>query len=130
MPVAAAQLVLLTASEDGTLVGTEGFASALPLAASGPGEPFVTAAGLLGLMVVWRSFYATFLDVVNFRNAGGGKRDKDADQRHFMSALQAALVLSLAGCVLLQFLGGVVGEENLEVAAAASWVQILRLQCK
>ena len=48
MPVAAAQLVLLTAAEDATLVGDEGFASALPLAASGPGEPFVTAAGVLG----------------------------------------------------------------------------------
>ena len=48
MPVAAAQLVLLTAAEDFTLVGDEGFASALPLAASGPGEPFVTAAGVLG----------------------------------------------------------------------------------
>lgn len=48
MPVAAAQLVLLTAAEDGSLVGDEGFASALPLAASGPGEPFVTAAGVLG----------------------------------------------------------------------------------
>lgn len=50
MPVAAAQLVLLTAAEDAALVGDEGFASALPLAASGPGEPFVTAAGVLGLM--------------------------------------------------------------------------------
>ena len=36
MPVAAAQLVLVTAAEDHTLVGTEGFASSLvPLAASG-----------------------------------------------------------------------------------------------
>jgi hypothetical protein len=48
MPVAAAQLVLLTAAEDVALVGDEGFAAALPLAASGPGEPFVTAAGVLG----------------------------------------------------------------------------------
>lgn len=48
MPVAAAQLVLLTAAEDAALVGDEGFASALPLAATGPGEPFVTAAGVLG----------------------------------------------------------------------------------
>lgn len=50
MPVAAAQLVLLTAAEDGSLVGAEGFARALPLAASGPGEPFVTAAGVLGAL--------------------------------------------------------------------------------
>ena len=49
MPVAAAQLVLLTAAEGGSLVGEADFASrVLPLAASGPGEPFVTAAGVLG----------------------------------------------------------------------------------
>lgn len=48
MPVAAAQLVLLTAAEDAALVGDEGWASRLPLAATGPGEPFVTAAGVLG----------------------------------------------------------------------------------
>ena len=35
MPVAAAQLVLVTAAEDRSLVGAAGFASALPLAASG-----------------------------------------------------------------------------------------------
>ena len=48
MPVAAAQLVLLTAAEGEALVGDEGFASKLPLAATGAGEPFVTAAGVLG----------------------------------------------------------------------------------
>ena len=35
MPVAAAQLVLATAAEDGALVSSFGFASKLPLAASG-----------------------------------------------------------------------------------------------
>lgn len=35
MPVAAAQLVLATAAEDGVLVADFGFASKLPLAASG-----------------------------------------------------------------------------------------------
>jgi hypothetical protein len=45
MPVAAAQLVLVAAVESDSLVGGEGFASKLPLAAAGPGEPFVTAAG-------------------------------------------------------------------------------------
>jgi hypothetical protein len=43
MPVAAAQLVLLTAAESRALVGTEDFATALPLAARGPGEPVATA---------------------------------------------------------------------------------------
>ncbi len=49
MPVAAAQLVLVAAAESDSLVGDEGFASKLPLAASGPGEPFVTAAGEPGI---------------------------------------------------------------------------------
>lgn len=42
MPVAAAQLVLVTAVESNAWVGEEGFASVLPLAASGPGEPLAT----------------------------------------------------------------------------------------
>lgn len=50
MPVCAANLVLVTAVEGRALVGAEGFADVLPLAASGPGEPFVTAAGVLGEM--------------------------------------------------------------------------------
>ena len=37
MPIAAAQLVLATAAEDGALVSSFGFASKLPLAASGAG---------------------------------------------------------------------------------------------
>lgn len=60
-PVAAAELVLLTAAEGRTLVGVDGFASVLPLAASGPGEPFVTTAGVLGLMAVWRCWYTAYL---------------------------------------------------------------------
>jgi hypothetical protein len=120
MPVIAAQLVLLTASEDGALVGAEGFASALPLAASGPGEPFVSAVGVLGLMAVWRAFYASYLDVWNLRGASGARLDRDRDVRHFVDALQAALLLSLGGCVLLQALRFGVGEEALEDAAAAA----------
>ena len=49
--VAAAQLVISTAAESGSLIGDEGWVVSLPLAASGPGEPFATAAGVLGLMV-------------------------------------------------------------------------------
>lgn len=47
MPVAATQLVLVTAAESNALVGEDGFASVLPLAASGPGEPLAT--GMSGL---------------------------------------------------------------------------------
>lgn len=38
MPIAAAQLVLVTAAEDQALVADFGFASKLPLAASGEGR--------------------------------------------------------------------------------------------
>ena len=34
----------------------------LPLAVSGAGEPFVSAAGILGVMAIWRTFYAGFMD--------------------------------------------------------------------
>jgi hypothetical protein len=43
-------------------VGEAGFAGVLPLAAQGPGEPLGTAAALLGLMSMWRGFYAVHLD--------------------------------------------------------------------
>jgi hypothetical protein len=61
MPVAAAQLVLVTAAESQALVGQEGWGQVLPLAASGPGEPLGTAAGLLGVMSMWRAFYAVYI---------------------------------------------------------------------
>lgn len=49
------------------LVGDEGWASVLPLMARGPGEPFVSASGILGLMAVWRSFYCLYLDIFSLR---------------------------------------------------------------
>jgi len=37
---------------------------------AGPGEPFATAAGVLGIMAIWRCVYAVFLDYVNARQWG------------------------------------------------------------
>ena len=37
----------------------------------GPGEPFVTAAGVLGLMSVWRAFYTCYLDYWNVTSYSG-----------------------------------------------------------
>lgn len=51
-----------TYTESQALVGDSGFAEVLPLAAHGPGEPLGTAAALLGLMAMWRAFYAAYLD--------------------------------------------------------------------
>lgn len=105
MSIAAAQLVLATAAEDVALVATEGFATKLPLAASGPGEPFVTAAGVLGLMAIWRSFYATYFDFSVFLSIDGARSDRDRkNARHFQDALVAALVLAASSLVILHVL--------------------------
>lgn len=77
MPVAAMQLVLTTAAESGALVGAEGFASRLPLAASLPGEPLGTAAGVLGVMAIWRCWYSVYLDFWRFLPRDDQRRGGD-----------------------------------------------------
>ena len=64
-PCAAMQLVLVTAMEDRSLVGTEGFASMLPLAATGEGHCYnahlqarVALANALGGLLSWRKLAA------------------------------------------------------------------------
>lgn len=121
MPVAAAQLVLVTAAEDKALVGDFGFASVLPLAASGPGEPFTTAAGVLGLMAIWRCFYAAYIDIWNFRTPSGARVDRSRDGAIFMEALRAAALL--AGCfgaaVFIMFRS--IDEETAQQAISTLW---------
>lgn len=103
MPVAAAELVLLTACENQALVGDEGFARVLPLAASGMGEPFVTAAGVLGVMAVWRSFYTVYLDVYNFKPHVLDNRARAVDElRSLQEALIAATGIAIAAGALMQ----------------------------
>jgi len=57
-PIMATQLALIAAMHPGDAYA----AHHLPLAASGAGEPFVSAAGILGVMAIWRTFYAGFMD--------------------------------------------------------------------
>ncbi|GBF90849.1 hypothetical protein Rsub_03703 [Raphidocelis subcapitata] len=97
MPVAAAQLVLLTAAESGALVGTEGFAAALPLAARGAGEPVATAAGLLGVMCCWRALYAVWLDPWS-----AARQQIAAEAQALREALAAAAALAALGGAALQ----------------------------
>lgn len=52
------------------LVGEPDFASAVPLAASGIGEPFVSASGVLALMTLWRCGYALYLDPFSLKGLG------------------------------------------------------------
>lgn len=126
-PVAAAQLVLVTAAEGHTLVGAGDFAAVLPLAATGPGEPFVTAAGVLGLMAVWRAFYTVYLDFWNVRAVSGSPINRYQDMVHFVEAVRAAMFISIAFCIVLQYLSSSVGEENIEAFVQAAGASFLRL---
>lgn len=80
---------------------------------AGPGEPFATAAGVLGLMALWRSFYTVYLDFWNIRTAHGSPVDRYQDMLHFADALRSALFVSIAFCIVLQFLRSTLGEEGL-----------------
>ena len=107
MPIAAAQLVLLTAAENHSLVGVEGFADVLPLAASGPGEPIVSASGVLGTMIIWRSFYTIYLDYGNFQTMAGARMDRDKAAAYFLQAVGVMAVLGVLSSAGLEFLGSV-----------------------
>lgn len=97
MPVAAAQLVLVTAAESRALVGEEGFASVLPVAASGTGEPLATAAGVLGVMSIWRAFYTVYLDSWH-------QRDFVLEAQRFRESLAAVAAVAAVCSVMLQLL--------------------------
>lgn len=62
----------------------------MPYARAGPAEPLATAAGILGLMAVWRTFYTTQLDLWNYRAFDGSP----IDRRQARQALLKCLVLS------------------------------------
>lgn len=105
MPTVAAQLVLVTAAESHSLVGVEGFADVLPLAATGPGEPLVSAAGVLGTMALWRSFYTIYLDYGNFRTMEGARMDREKASAYFVQAVSVMAVLGVLSSAGLQILG-------------------------
>ena len=61
------------------------------LTSAGPGEPLATAAGVLGLMALWRCFYTIFLDFYNSRHwATGAPLD-----RHQVIFIEQVLALLL-----------------------------------
>jgi hypothetical protein len=70
-------------------------------------------------MLVWRTFYASYLDVYSFRTAGAARRDRERDMQQFADSLRAAMLLSLACCALLQGLGAWLGRDRLELLAQA-----------
>ena len=48
----------------------------------------MTAAGVLGLMAVWRSFYTVYLDFWNVRTLNGSSVNRYQDMTLFMEALR------------------------------------------
>lgn len=111
MPVILAQLILVTALESRALVGQPGFGSILPLAASGPGEPLPSAAGVLGLMAGWRAFYTTNLDWF--------AEVSEDDKRRFREAVATTILLSGGSVAILQVLYLVLDHDLLEATGAA-----------
>lgn len=63
---------------------------------AGPGEPIATAAGVLGIMAIWRCFYAAFLDYFNFRQWGLGGTRTDRLQ---VQADQSLCILIASGTI-------------------------------
>lgn len=101
-PVMAAQLVLATAAESGSLVLDDRFTDALPLAATGVGEPFASAAGILGGMLVWRTFYTGFLDWSSFLSYNASSKSQDEAKAWSETlALVAVLVVLCASAAAL-----------------------------
>lgn len=125
-PVMAAQLVLATAAESGSLVLDDRFTEALPLvrplalslkssnmcvrtlivsvlqAATGVGEPFASAAGILGGMLVWRTFYTGFLDWSSFLSYNASSKSQDDAKAWWETlALVAVLVVLCASAAAL-----------------------------
>ena len=95
-------------------IGTRLACRVCPCCCAGPGEPFATAAGVLGLMALWRAFYTVYLDFWNIRTLHGSPVNRYQDMLHFVDALRSALFVSIAFCIVLQFLSSSLGEEGLE----------------
>ena len=66
-------------------------------AASGMGEPFVSAAGILGIMAIWRTYYAGFLDWSHFLSYDAPRSrgaDRERHRRAWWETLSIALVIT------------------------------------
>lgn len=66
------------------------------------GEPFVSAAGILGVMAIWRTYYAGFLDwshFLTFDAPRSGGPDLDRHRRAWWETLFIALSITGAAGV-------------------------------
>ena len=65
-------------------------------------------------MALWRAFYTVYLDYWNIRTTHGSPINRYQDMVHFVESLRAALFVSIAFCIVLQFLRSSLGEEGLQ----------------
>jgi len=63
-------------------------------AASGVGEPFVSAAGILGIMAIWRTFYTGFMDWTFFL-AYDATRSNDSPRDEAQAWIESVLAVSV-----------------------------------
>lgn len=104
MPVDASWLVLVASRENNHFVMEDGWADHLPLAATGIGEPWVTAAQILGLICLWRSFYGACIGMNSFRVAPSMRRESDRDVQHVVETAKIIAVLMVAELLFLRYL--------------------------
>ncbi|GIL47555.1 hypothetical protein Vafri_4346 [Volvox africanus] len=74
----------------------------MPLAASGIGEPFVTASGVLALMTLWRCVYSLYLDPFGFKGLGFRRQQFLRELYSFREALVMVTLMAGIGSVSLQ----------------------------
>lgn len=65
-------------------------------AASGVGEPFASAAGILGVMLLWRTMYTGFLDWSFFLSYDASSNSQD-EMRAWTETVAIVAVLVLLG---------------------------------
>ena len=100
----AAQLVIGVASENASFVGLEGWDAILPLAARGIGEPWVTAAQLLGIATGWRIIWYFFIDTSSFLKLDRLNAFKETERGVVEDAAKVAATLAVVSLVVLQLL--------------------------
>ena len=104
MPVDASWLVVTASIENGSLVGDTGWYDTLPLAARGFGEPYTTAAQILGVVSIWRGFYGTFLETTSFRRMDYIRQSREKDVENFVSTGIIVSVIAVIEFVILHIL--------------------------
>ena len=100
----AAQLVIGVASENASFVGLEGWDDVLPLAARGIGEPWVSAAQLLGISTGWRVIWYFFVDTSSFLKLDRLNAYKETERGVLEEAAKVAAGLAVVSLVILRIL--------------------------